>query len=56
MHDPLKKERRDHCSSYFNAGSERWNKAPICRQASGDGSLGEYGGLWSQEDNMVIVI
>ncbi|KAJ7003575.1 NAC domain-containing protein 71 isoform X1 [Populus alba] len=37
-------------------GSEHWNHAPICRQASGNGSLGEYGGLWSQEDNMVIVI
>nr|TKR85505.1 hypothetical protein D5086_0000246470 [Populus alba] len=37
-------------------GFEPRNQAPICKQASGDGSLGEYGGLWSQEDNMVIVI
>ncbi|KAJ6427012.1 hypothetical protein OIU84_022581 [Salix udensis] len=37
-------------------GSEPRNQASICKQASGDGSLGEYGGLWSQEDNMVIVI
>ncbi|KAG5228733.1 NAC domain-containing protein [Salix suchowensis] len=36
--------------------SEPRNQASICKQASGDGSLGEYGGLWSQEDNMVIVI
>ncbi|XP_002519841.2 NAC domain-containing protein 71 [Ricinus communis] len=37
-------------------GCEPWDQAPICRQTSGDGSFGEYGGLWSQEDNMVIVI
>ncbi|XP_062147212.1 NAC domain-containing protein 71-like [Alnus glutinosa] len=37
-------------------GLQSWDQAPICRQASGDGSLGELGGLWLQEDNLVIVI
>ncbi|KAJ8774431.1 hypothetical protein K2173_016877 [Erythroxylum novogranatense] len=38
-------------------GSETCDQAPICRQASGDGGLGEYyGGLWLQEDNMIIRI
>ncbi|KAJ4848022.1 hypothetical protein Tsubulata_009355 [Turnera subulata] len=39
-----------------NEGLEPWDQAPICRQANGDGGFGEYGGLWSQEDSMVIVI
>ncbi|CAL5355785.1 unnamed protein product [Camellia sinensis] len=37
-------------------GFETWDQATIHRQGSGDGSLGELGGLWSQEDNMVIVM
>ncbi|XP_052211062.1 NAC domain-containing protein 71-like isoform X2 [Diospyros lotus] len=37
-------------------GQETWEQATICRQSSGDGSSGELGGLWSQEDNMVIVM
>ncbi|KAM1450176.1 hypothetical protein ACFX2I_037440 [Malus domestica] len=38
-------------------GSETWDsQALICRQVSADGSLGELGGLWLQEDNMVIVM
>ncbi|KAF5729687.1 hypothetical protein HS088_TW20G00051 [Tripterygium wilfordii] len=37
-------------------GFEPHGQAPICRQASGDGVLGEYGGLWLQEDNFMIVI
>ncbi|KAF5208211.1 Nac domain-containing protein [Thalictrum thalictroides] len=40
-------------------GLEAWNpitSPPICRQVSGDGSLGELGSLWLQEDNYVIAI
>ncbi|KAK3024711.1 hypothetical protein RJ639_042933 [Escallonia herrerae] len=37
-------------------GSETWNQAPICRQSSGDGSVGEFNGLWSKEDGYVVVI
>ncbi|TQD73494.1 hypothetical protein C1H46_040965 [Malus baccata] len=38
-------------------GSETGDsQALICRQVSADGSLGELGGLWLQEDNMVIVM
>ncbi|XP_043696256.1 NAC domain-containing protein 71-like [Telopea speciosissima] len=40
---------------YIN-GYEAWNSTPICRQSSGDGSLGELSGLWLQEDNLVIVM
>ncbi|XP_059644626.1 NAC domain-containing protein 71-like [Cornus florida] len=40
--------------SYEGFGT--WNQTPICRQSSGDGSLGELGSLWSQEDNLVIVM
>lgn len=42
---------------FFNAVSETWDgQAPIFRQVSADGSLGELGGLWLQEDNMIIVM
>lgn len=41
---------------FFAAGMEIWNKAPICRQSSGDGSFGDFSGLWAQEDNYVVVI
>ncbi|KAF9625123.1 hypothetical protein IFM89_019212 [Coptis chinensis] len=47
-----------HQSSPFN-GFEAWNpmsSPPICRQASGDGSLGDLGSLWSLEDNLAIMI
>ncbi|KAF8412529.1 hypothetical protein HHK36_000497 [Tetracentron sinense] len=37
-------------------GFEAWNHAPICRQTSGDGSLGELSSLWLKDDNLVIVI
>ncbi|KAA8522071.1 hypothetical protein F0562_012615 [Nyssa sinensis] len=37
-------------------GFETWDQVTICRQGSGDGSLGELGGLWLQEDNLVIVM
>ncbi|KAJ4951623.1 hypothetical protein NE237_028455 [Protea cynaroides] len=37
-------------------GFEACNPTPICRQSSGDGSLGELSGLWLQEDNWVIVM
>ncbi|GFZ15434.1 NAC domain containing protein 71 [Actinidia rufa] len=37
-------------------GFETWEQAPIHRQSSGDGSLGEIGGIWSQDDNMVVVM
>ncbi|KAK1364734.1 NAC domain-containing protein [Heracleum sosnowskyi] len=37
-------------------GMEIWNKAPICRQSSSDGSFGDFSGLWAQEDNYVVVI
>ncbi|KAJ4959196.1 hypothetical protein NE237_026307 [Protea cynaroides] len=40
----------------FINGFEAWNPAPICRQSSGDGSLGELSGLWLQDDNLVIVM
>ncbi|XP_042504225.1 NAC domain-containing protein 71-like isoform X2 [Macadamia integrifolia] len=40
----------------FVNGFEAWNPTPICRQSSGDGSLGELSGLWLQEDNLVIVM
>jgi hypothetical protein len=54
---PFEKEKGEIIVTLFCiAGFEPRNQAPICKQASGDGSLGEYGGLWSQEDNMVIVI
>ncbi|XP_040986988.1 NAC domain-containing protein 71-like [Juglans microcarpa x Juglans regia] len=37
-------------------GLEFWNQAPVCTQAIGDGSSGELGGLWLQEDNFMIVM
>lgn len=37
-------------------GMGTWNKAPICRQSSGDGSFGDVSGLWAQEDSYVVVI
>ncbi|KAL5724328.1 hypothetical protein ACHQM5_007603 [Ranunculus cassubicifolius] len=40
-------------------GLEAWNSmasTPICRQISTEGSLGELGNLWLQEDNYVIAI
>ncbi|XP_043715759.1 NAC domain-containing protein 71-like [Telopea speciosissima] len=40
----------------FINGFEGWNPPPICRQSSGDGSLGELSGLWLQEDNLVILM
>lgn len=41
--------------SYEGLG-ETWNHAPICRQISSDGSVGEFNGLWSQEDNFIVMI
>ncbi|KAJ7952662.1 NAC domain-containing protein [Quillaja saponaria] len=37
-------------------GYETWDQTTICRQASGDGSFGELTGLWSQEDNLMVVM
>ncbi|RWR87385.1 NAC domain-containing protein 45-like protein [Cinnamomum micranthum f. kanehirae] len=40
-------------------GFEAWNSTtspPICRQGSGDSSSGELNGLWSRDDNMLIVM
>ncbi|CAK9173377.1 unnamed protein product [Ilex paraguariensis] len=34
-------------------GFQGRDQASICRQSSGDGSLEEYNGLWSHEDNFV---
>ncbi|XP_017215442.1 NAC domain-containing protein 71 [Daucus carota subsp. sativus] len=37
-------------------GMEVLDTAPICRQISGDGSFGDFSGLWTPEDNYVVVI
>lgn len=41
---------------FFAAGMEVLDTAPICRQISGDGSFGDFSGLWTPEDNYVVVI
>jgi hypothetical protein len=32
------------------------DQAPVCRQSSGDGNVGEISDLWLQEDNLLIVM
>ncbi|XP_068651357.1 uncharacterized protein [Aristolochia californica] len=37
-------------------GFEALNSTAICRQSSGDGIFGDLSNLWSQDDNLMIVI